>query len=186
MVDVMGHFAMALLWALPAWFVWDGRVSLTLILLTAGTAMLPDVDLVLQGVLPITHHGITHTVVFVVGVALVAGAIVEYAFGSYLRRTWLSAQGYVVSERALFALVASALTLGGFSHLFADLLSAPDIAPPIAPLWPVYDQPIIVDVIYYNSPWWNVGLLIAAVALHLAAAYADFTVEHPYRIERTT
>jgi hypothetical protein len=62
---------MALLWALPAWVRWDGRVNLAFIGFTFATAMLPDLDLVLRSVLPITHHGITHTVLFVVALALV-------------------------------------------------------------------------------------------------------------------
>lgn len=184
MVDVLGHFAMALLWALPAWLVWDGRVSIALIGLSLVTAMLPDVDLVLRGFLAVHHHGITHTIVFVLGVALIAGAIVEYGFGSLLKRTWLEAEGYTVSNGALFAFVTAGFALGGLAHLFADSLSAPDVAQPIEPFWPLWNKPWSLDLIWYTSPWWNEGLLVVALVLHAAAAYGDFRVEHPFQIER--
>lgn len=185
MVDVLGHFGMALMWALPAWFIWDGRVSLAMVALTLTTAMLPDVDLVLRDVMAVHHHGVTHTVVFVLTVALIAGALVEYGFGSFLKRKWLKAKGYTVSKGALFVFIAGGFTLGGFSHIFADMLSAPDISTPIEPLWPLIDKPWSIDVIWYANPWWNEGLLIVAVLLHIAAAYLDVHVEHPFRIERS-
>lgn len=186
MVDVLGHFAMALLWALPAWLIWDGRVSLAFIALTLSTAMLPDLDLVLRSVLLVHHHGITHTFLFVLGVALAAGAVVEYALGPFLKRTVLQTEGYTVSNGALFVFIAGGFTVGGFSHVFADMLSAPDIAQPVEPFWPLVDKPWSFDVIFYTSPWWNEGLLIVAVVLHIVAARLDRRIEHPFRIERIT
>lgn len=182
MVDVMGHLAMASLAAIPAWVLWDGRVGAVFVGATLTTAMLPDVDLVLRDFLPVHHHGVTHTVVFVTGVALVAGAVVEFGFRSRLERTWLASEGYTVTDWALFAFVAGAFLLGGYSHLFADMLSAPDIAPPIEPFWPFFDKPWSVDVAYYNSRWWNLGLLVVATALHFALASVDVVVDHTYRI----
>lgn len=182
MVDVMGHLAMALLVAAPAWVLWDGRLSLAFVGLTLTTAMLPDADLYLQGVLPITHHGVTHTVVFVTAVALVAGAVVEFGLRSWLERTWLASEGYAVSDWALFAFVAGAFVLGGCSHLVADMLSAPDIAAPVEPFWPVFEKPWSVDVLYYDNPWWNRGLLAVATALHLALGYLDYEIGHRYRM----
>jgi len=76
MVDVSGHFAMALLFAAPAWLVWGRRGSLTFAAFTLVTAMLPDTDLALRHVFPtVHHHGVTHTVVFVTVASVVAGAI---------------------------------------------------------------------------------------------------------------
>ena len=183
MVDVMGHFGMALLWALPAWYLWDGRVSLLFVAFVLSTAMLPDVDLVLQTVLPVQHHGITHTVLFVTTVALVAGAIVEFGLKSWLQRIWLDNHSTTLATGTLFVFIVSGLLLGGFSHLFADMLSAPDIAPPIEPFWPFFDKPWSVDIAWYKSPLWNVGLLSLAVVLHVLSAYADMAFDHRWSLQ---
>jgi hypothetical protein len=63
------------------------------------------------------------------------------------------------------------------------VLSAPDVAAPLEPLWPLYRQPIVVDVIYYDSPIWNFGLLAAAIALHVGLyRWEKYPIESPYRI----
>lgn len=185
MVDVMGHFAMALLWALPAWALWDGRVSLLFIGFAVATAMLPDVDLVLSMFLPIQHHGITHTVLFVTLTSVVVGALVEYGLGSWLERQWLAERGYHPSSGALFIFVAGGLLLGGYSHLFADMLSAPDIAAPVEPFWPFFEKPWSVDLIWYNSRLWNAGLLVAGVLLHVLVAATGISYSHPWGFHRT-
>lgn len=182
MVDVMGHFAMALLFALPAWALWEGRVSLAFVGFAVSTAMLPDVDLVLQTVLPIEHHGVTHTVLFVTLVALLVGALVEYGGKERLERHWLRSRGYRLQPGTLFLFVFAGLLLGGYSHLFADMLSAPDIAAPVEPFWPFFEKPWSVNVIWYNSPWWNRGLLTVAVLAHAVAAYIDVSVHHRWNI----
>ncbi|WP_254545362.1 metal-dependent hydrolase [Halomarina pelagica] len=174
MVDVLGHLALALLFALPAWIVWDGRVSLAFVGTVLATAMLPDVDLVLRHVVPtVEHHGVTHTVLFVTVVSVVAGALAETVDTSVLERWWRESEGHAVSDGAVFLFVTGGFLLGGLSHLFGDVLSAPDVSEPIEPLWPVFDKPISIDVLYYTSPWWNLGLLVAAVSLHLALGYRD-------------
>jgi hypothetical protein len=66
--------------------------------------------------------------------------------------------------------VAGGLFLGGVSQVLGDMLSAPDIAQPIEPLWPLVNEPISLDVLYYSSVWWNLGLLVVAVLAHLAMA----------------
>lgn len=182
MVDVMGHLGMALVWAVPAWFVWHRRVSLAFVGFVLATAMLPDVDLVLRAFLPVSHHGVTHTLVFVTAVAICAGLAAERVLEPTLRRWWRWSEGTIASERGLFAFAAGGLLLGGASHLFADMLSAPDVAAPINPFWPLFAKPWSVDLIWYNSPWWNAGLLTAAVALHLVVAYAATPLGHRYRL----
>ncbi|NHN48816.1 metal-dependent hydrolase [Halostella sp. JP-L12] len=182
MVDVMGHFGMALLFAIPAWVVWDGRVSLAFIGFTLVTAILPDADLLLREVLPMHHHGVTHTIVFVVGFSILVGAAVEYGLRDRLERQFLKERGYGASDGGLFLFVAGGLFLGGMAHLFADTLSAPDISTPLEPFWPFFDKPYSIDLIWYNDPLWNVGLLSLAVALHLLLAYVDIAIDHPYAI----
>jgi membrane-bound metal-dependent hydrolase YbcI (DUF457 family) len=174
MVKLMGHLGLALLWAAPAWIVWDNRVSLAFIGFTLVTSMLPDTDLVLQAFLPVHHHGVTHTIVFVATVSLIAGALVEFGLKDRLERELLERKGYRTAPGGLFLFAAGGMFLGGMSHIFGDTLSAPDIAQPIEPYWPFFDKPYTIDVIWYSSPWWNVGLLAVAIALHAVLAYLDF------------
>lgn len=182
MVDVTGHLGMALLFAAPAWMVWGRRGALGFTAFAVATAMLPDTDLVLQQYLPITHHGVTHTVVFVVLMSVLAGTIAA----RYLT-DWFNANRRIRSSEittgTVFVFATAGLTVGGISHLFADLLSAPDIAAPLAPFWPVYSEAVIIDVIYYDSPIWNFGLLAVALGVHLALArYERYPLETRYRI----
>lgn len=180
MVDVTGHLGMALLFAAPAWTVWGRRGALGFAAFALVTAMLPDTDLALRHVLPVTHHGVTHTVLFVVLLSVLAGAVAA----RYLT-DWFNANRRIrsteIASETVFA--TAGLIVGGISHLFADLLSAPDIAPPLSLFWPVYSEPVIIDVIYYGSPFWNFGLLAAGVALHLLFARNDrYPLETRYRI----
>ncbi|PSQ09036.1 metal-dependent hydrolase [Halobacteriales archaeon QS_5_68_33] len=179
MVKLMGHLGMALLWSLPVWFVWEWRVNLAFIGFALSTSMLPDVDLVLRDFLPVVHHGITHTVVFVVATGLVVGAVVEFGLRRWLDRAWFGQRGLAVSQWALFTFIAGGLVLGGFSHLFADMLSAPDIAAPVEPFWPVFDKPWSVDLIYYSAFAWNVGLLAVGILAHLAFAAVHLQFGEP-------
>jgi len=174
MVDVTGHLGMALLWAAPAWVAWGRhtRVSLLFVAAALATALLPDVDLVLQTVTPIDHHGVTHTVLFVTLVVVPLGLVLGRVLGERIERDWLG--GIPVPGGSLAAFLCGGLLVGGYSHLFADMLSAPDIAGPIQPFWPLFEKPWAVDVAWYNDPWWNVGLLAAAVALNLVLAYVTY------------
>jgi hypothetical protein len=65
------------------------------------------------------------------------------------------------------------------------MLSAPDISTPIEPLWPVVDGSWGLDLIWYNDPLWNAGFLAVMVVAHGVLAYSAFTVDHPYRIQKT-
>lgn len=186
MVDVTGHLGMALLFAAPAWMVWGRRGSLAFTGFALATAMLPDTDLALRHVLPIYHHGVTHTFLFVVLMSILAGAVAA----RYLT-DWFNAYRRIrsseIAAETVFVFATAGLTVGGFSHLFADLLSAPDIAAPLSPFWPVYSEPVIVDVIYYGSPFWNFGLLGVGVGLHLVLArHQRYPLETRYRIGTPT
>jgi inner membrane protein len=186
MVDVSGHLAMALLFAAPAWLLWGRRGSLAFAAFTLATAMLPDTDLVLRHVLPtVHHHGVTHTVLFVTVASVVAGAVVAHLLTSRFEASrWVRSDS--IGEETVFVFATAGFLTGGMSHLFADLLSAPDIAPPLTPLWPVYTKPIIIDVIYYDSPIWNFGLLAVALAVHFALFRSERSpVETRYSIGDT-
>ena len=182
MVDVAGHLGMALLLAAPAWLIWGRRGALGFTAFALLTAMLPDADLLLRHVLPVGHHGVTHTIGFVVPASLLGGAVAAWWLTDHLAAArWIRSEQ--LRTETVFVFATAGLLVGGLSHLFADVLSAPDIAPPLAPLWPLYAQPIVVDVIYYDSPWWNFGLFGVAVALHLGLARLEAApAEHRHRI----
>ena len=93
-----------------------------------------------------------------------------------------------ISRKTGFVFATAGMLIGGVRHIFADALSAPDIAAPLSPFWPVYREPVVVDVIYYDAVLWNFGSLAAAVALHLALACHDrYPIDTRYRIgERET
>ncbi|WP_049972460.1 metal-dependent hydrolase [Haladaptatus cibarius] len=169
MVDVSGHFGMALLFAAPAWAIWGRRGAIGFTAFALVTSMLPDVDLALRHVLPVSHHGITHTFLFVAVVSVLCGAVsARFLTTSLNANRWI--RSTEITGETVFVFATAGLLTGGISHIFADLLSAPDIAAPLSPLWPVYSDPIIIDVIYYDSPLWNFGLLAVAIGVHLVLA----------------
>ncbi|MFC7139067.1 metal-dependent hydrolase [Halosimplex aquaticum] len=169
----MGHLAMGLLWALPAWWLlWDEHASALFVVFAVLMAPFPDVDTFLSTAFPnaVHHHGVTHTIVFVVTISVVAGAIVAATLTDRID-DW-TAQRFETGRTFVFATVAFAV--GGLSHVFADMLSAPDISTPIEPLWPFFEGSLGIDVLYYNNPWWNVGFLSLMIVVHLVVAYSAF------------
>jgi len=182
MVDVTGHFGMALLFAAPAWAIWGRRGALGFTAFAVVTAMLPDVDLVLRHYLPIIHHGVTHTVAFVAVISVLVGACAARWLTDFLN-DHRSIRSTAISAETVFVFATAGLFVGGTSHIFADLLSAPDIAAPLSPFWPVYTEAVIVDLVYYDNPYWNFGLLGVAVGLHLLLAWHErYPLETRYRI----
>jgi len=167
MVQPLGHVAVGLLFALPAWLVWDGRTAAAFVAFVLATSPLPDVDLLLQGAgLPVKHHGVTHTVVFALGVAAVVGIAGTRLFEPLLRRWWRLTENERVNRGTLYVFVGGGLALGGLSHLLADALAS-DWAEPIEPFWPVLEASFELGLFAYDVFWANLGLLLVAVALHL-------------------
>ena len=151
---------MALLFAAPAWLVFDdARKSLAFTALAALTGMAPDGDLVLMKYFFIEHHGLTHSFVFIVPAALVLGAIVA---GLYLA---VRDGERTSSAAAVYGFVTVALLTGMFSHVFADFLTTPDIAPPLKPLYPVLEARVIGDVAYVKAKSWNLGTLAVGIVV---------------------
>jgi hypothetical protein len=171
MVDVLGHLGMALLWLAPVWYFVDHRKTAALVL--AGGfwfGMLPDVDLVLSNWFAgIHHHGVVHTVLAVTVFAAVLGPLVGWTFARIGERTgWFDARA---RERAT-AVGVIVVWVTGVSHLFADMLSAPDVSTRIEPLWPVVEGPVVVmDVLWYQSVWATWGLFVLGVAANGVAWY---------------
>lgn len=170
MVDVSGHFAVALLFVLPAWFVYARTTASRFVALALTTAMVPDIDLFLQHYLPVQHHGITHTFAFVVVASLALGLLASAIVTTSPRETtpgetasWLPGD--------VFGFTTTAFFVGAGSHVFVDVLSAPDVAAPVEPFAPFFDSTVSVDVLYYDDPVWNFGLLAVAIAAHLVVYF---------------
>lgn len=167
MVDVLGHLGMALLWLAPAWIVLDrSRTAATFVAIGVWFGLLPDSDLVLSNWFShlIHHHGVFHTLLVVTVLAALLGPIVGQILTTMLRGTeWFSPQAENNASKVSFL----AVWIPGVSHLFADILSASDVAPPIEPLWPLYGSEIVlVDVFYYTSFWATWGLFIVGSVLN--------------------
>lgn len=182
MAELLGHLAMGLLFALPAWILWDGRTAAAFVTFVLMTSKLPDLDLALQNLgLPVKHHGALHTVVFVIGFAAVAGAVAVAVLQPVLRRWWRLTEGETVRKGTIYLFVTGGFALGGLSHLFADVLAA-DRYEPIEPLWPFVQESVAIGVVHYTSPWLNLGLLIVATILHLAVVVSKaFPIDHRFR-----
>lgn len=168
MVDVLGHLGMALIWLAPAWLLLD-REKTAALFVGGGVwfGMLPDVDLVLSNIEPlgVKHHGIFHTVLVVTILAAIIGPIVGTILKKALGGTdWFSKQAADNAVRFGFLMVFVA----GVAHVFADMLSAPDIADSVEPLWPIYQQSFGIDVIWYNDPVANWALFLGGLALNVA------------------
>lgn len=185
MTALWGHLAMGLLFALPAWVLWDGRVSAAFVALVLTTVTLPDLDLVAQDLgLPVEHHGAMHTVAFVVAFAAIAGLVAVVVLRPVLE--WRrDGDDDPLRRGTIYLFVTAGFALGGLSHLFADVLGA-DTYPDIEPFWPIVEEPIAIDVAHYTATWLNAGLLVVAVALHLVLFSLEAVpVDHRYRYRDT-
>jgi len=184
MVDISGHVAFGLLFAVTAWFYWDDRASVAFVGLAVVASLLPDIDLWLSELFSdaVHHHGVTHTIVFVVIASVVGGALLAGLLARPIDE-WIDSERF--DRGSLFVFATTAFLLGGLSHITADLLSSPDVSTPLEPLWPFYDEPTIVDVVWYNAWWINAGFLAVMVAVHVVLAYLTTPRDHRYRLSPT-
>ena len=173
MVDVIGHLGMALIWLAPAWFFIDRKkTAATFVGIGFLFGLLPDSDLYLRQIFPtVKHHGLMHTVLVVTLIAVVLGPLVGWILKAAIDdRDWLSPGARDNALAFGFLMV----WIPGLSHLFADMLSAPDIAEAIEPFWPIYQQTIGIDIVWYSDPWFNWGLFLVGLGLNVALyAYSD-------------
>lgn len=164
MVESLGHLGMALIWLAPSWYFFDrSKTAITFVAASFWFGMLPDVDLLLSNYFQaVTHHGVFHTVAVVTLLALILGPLLgrvleTLAGGSeeFSRPATNNAIGII------------GVWVASLSHLFGDMLSAPDVAPSIEPLWPLFNGPIIlIDIVWYTSFWANWGLFVAGIAIN--------------------
>ena len=159
---------MALLFAAPAWLVFDRMApSLAFTALAVSTGMLPDVDLVLMKHFFIEHHGITHSFLFTIPTALVLGGIVTGAY-------FLVRDDPAAPPRSVYAFAIVALFAGMLAHQFADVLTSPDIAPPVKPLWPVLKARVVLDVAFVKSNLWNLGTLALGIVVQTGLVAEEY------------
>ncbi|MFC7167546.1 hypothetical protein [Halospeciosus flavus] len=52
------------------------------------------------------------------------------------------------------------------------MLSAPDVAQPVEPFWPVVDGVVALDVVAVHAMTVNLGVLAAGLSVHAAALVA--------------
>lgn len=166
MVTPLGHAGLALLVAAPAWLRWDRRRTLAFAGLVLGAALLPDVDVLVAG---LAHHGITHTVTFVVAVALAGGSVATA--GSWLAGGRDRPDATAPAPTAVFGFAATGLLAGGLSHLLADALTNTPVGPPIRPLAPFLDWAVSRELVFYAAPVANYGPLAVGLGVHLLLAY---------------
>ena len=171
MVDVIGHLGMALIWLAPTWIAVDRpKTAATAIATGFWFGMFPDVDLVVSNYLAsVQHHGVFHTILAVLIFAAVVGPIVGWIWKSWLGDSeWFSPEATDRAYQFGFVIVFVA----ALSHLFADMLSAPDIAPPIEPLWPLVNGQIVtVDLVWYTSPLATWGFFLVGLAVNIGVGY---------------
>ena len=172
MVDIIGHLGMALIWLVPAWFILDRPKTAAVFVLSGFLfGLLPDIDLLLRQIFPtVKHHGLLHTILVVTILAAVIGPIVGWVVKEAVGGSeWLSPE----AENSIYRFGFLAVWIPGLSHLFADMLSAPDIAEAIEPFWPIYQQSVGIDVVWYNNPWFNWGVFIVGVLLNVGLYYYE-------------
>ena len=161
MTETLGHLGMALIFLAPAWlFIDEKRTAALFIAVGFWFGPVPDVDTYLTEWFPneIHHHGVVHTLLAVVVMTAILGPVLGWLLKRVFGGTsWFSKKA---SQRATWmGVIAVGVALT--SHLFADILSAPDISTRIEPLWPVVQGPIAyVDVLYYDSIWATGGLFV--------------------------
>lgn len=159
---------MALLFAAPAWFAFHGaRTKVAYVLLAASMGMFPDSDLLWMRYFFIEHHGLTHSFLFLIPAALVLGAIVTGVYLAYR-------DGDRPGAWAVYGFVVLALFTGMLSHVFADVLTSPDIAPPIKPLYPLVKTSFVLDAAYVKSNLWNLGTLALGIVVQLGLALNEY------------
>jgi inner membrane protein len=172
MTETLGHFGMALIFLAPAWYFIDNwRTAVVFVATGFWFGPVPDVDTYLSNWFPnlIHHHGVVHTLPAVVLMTAILGPILGWVLKRVFGSTkWFSREA---TNRAtqMGVIAVGAATL---SHLFADILSAPDISTHIEPLWPLVKGPVVyVDVLYYNSIWATWGLFVLGLAANAAFFY---------------
>jgi len=172
MTETLGHLGMALIFLAPAWlFIDNWRTAVLFIATGFWFGPVHDLDTYLRNWFPdaVHHHGVVHTVPAVILFAVVLGPILGWALKRVFGGTnWFS------REAADSAIVMGVIAVGAatLSHLFTDILSAPDKSTRIEPFWPVIKGPVVyIDVLYYDSIWATWGLFILGLVVNAAFFY---------------
>jgi len=170
MVDVVGHFGMALLWLAPVWYFVDHRQTAALIVATGflvrhAAGRRPPLS---NWGLGLHHHGVVHTVLAVTIFAAVLGPSSD------------SSSDGSTTERAGSPRERARRPSDRLSHRLDPRSRAPlrrhalgpDVSTRIEPLWPLVKGPVVMmDVLWYQSWWATWGLLILGISVNALAWY---------------
>ena len=160
----LGHYGLALILAAPVAYVLGRRAGTVFAMFVLVTALLPDLDLVIPG---LEHHGLTHTVAFVVLTPPVIGVLVTVIYGLY-RSTRGDARHPILDVPRVLVWATLGSFLGLASHLLADLLLVVPVTP-ISPLAPFDDRVVVFDVFRVGNVWRNLSLFALGLALNIVA-----------------
>ena len=151
-----GHIGGALLASAPFVRILGPRRSLWFAAFAVFGGRLPDIDTTL----PIPHHGVTHTIVFVVASGLVLGIVVA-AIVEWYPPAVVATDALSLSSQNVFVLTAGGLFVGGLSHIALDILSVATVAnpKPLHPLWPLRTHRVGLELIPVRAKYTNFGLL---------------------------
>jgi len=151
-----GHYGAALLVYAPVGFALLSVDPALAVLGSVGSVALsriPDYDLRVPF---LEHRGVTHTLLFLVAVAALLGAVGHQSAGAF---------GTDPIRTAGLGVVVALVAVG--SHLLADALTPAGV--PL--LWPLSGRSYSVNVATASNPVANYGLLALGIAACGAAGY---------------
>jgi inner membrane protein len=153
-----GHYGAALLLYAPVGYLLLSVDPALAVLGGVGSvalARIPDYDIWIPFV---KHRGITHTLLFLIAVAVVLGA---------MGHTFAPRFGTDPVRTAGLGVIVATVAVG--SHLLADLLT-----PAGAPLlWPISSESYSVDLTTSSDPIANYGLLALGIAVTAGVGYVS-------------
>lgn len=161
-----GHIGVGLLMSALLVVGIGPRRSLWVTVLVLLGTQFPDIDLLL----PIPHHGVTHTLVGAIVSSVLLGLFVVGLAVLYRSKRGFGVPG-AVNLPVLLITSSIAICLGQFSNIAIDLISAPAGKPvPLYPLWPfgvgiVKTRPLMP----VHSELWNYGLLLIGCVVFVVA-----------------
>lgn len=139
-----GHLGAALLAAAPVVFAINliaesASAGVMFAVVALVTGRIPDVDQDIPGV---KHRGVTHTIVFIAAISVLGGAIVASLVDGLPAAVTLSD----TPTWAAFLYGATAVFVGGVSHLLTDAITEGSGDYAIHPFWPVSRAPLRFDM----------------------------------------
>ena len=166
----LGHLGTGLLLVAPVAALQQPRTLTGLTMVTLFAALLPDLDLYLPYV---THHGITHSIGFAVGLGVVGGLLAAGTIAVLQDHTDVIDAGRF-SPRRVLLYVGLGLFIGVVSHVVADLLVTLPGTEPVSAFWPLSDRTLEIRAVPLGAPLRNAILIAAGLGVHaLVSRHAE-------------